>query len=230
MCMLSGSGQAGPQVAQQSQAEQNFYTELTDAYKAQYGDQSAITAALTSAFLPTLRAGENQYGFSPGEQAALSTQSLQGAAAANQQAQQALGTGLASRNSTGLPSGADAQISAELANAAAQQNAQGQLGIKEAGYQQGANNYARAASVLGGTAQIENPLGYTSAANSANAGTLNAINLNNNLNGNQWGAILGGLANIGTSLATGGVFGGGNSNSNNNSSTPSPMDVAGGLF
>jgi hypothetical protein len=228
MCMLSGTGQANAEATAQAANQQTFYNDLSNAYSTQYGNQSAITSALTSAFMPTLRAGQNQYGFSPGEQAALSTQSLEGAAAANQQAQQALGTGLASRDSTGLPSGADAQISAELSNAAAQQNAQGQLGIKEAGYAQGAQNFGNAASVLGGTAQIENPLGYAALTNAANNSELGAINLNNQLNGDQWGSILGGLANIGTSLATGGVFGGGNSNSNN--SVPSPADVAGGFF
>lgn len=203
MCFMSGSnaGQASEQAASE---QAQLYDKLISAFTTQYGAQSAITNALTAAMTPYLTAGPNQYGFSPGEQAALSTESLEGAANANTQAQQAINTGEARSNSTGLPSGARTQVDAEIADAAANQNAQQQLGIRQAGYEQGMQNYANAANTLGRVASIENPLGYADEASSADKMLIGNIGQENALNPNEWGLILGGIAQMGLAAATGG--------------------------
>ena len=58
-----------------------------------------------------------------------------------------------------LPTGANAQLTQQNAQAAAQAQSAAQLGITEAGYAQGRQNYLAAAQGLGGVASAMNPLG-----------------------------------------------------------------------
>lgn len=206
-CWGSGDGNAADQAKAQAASQQQMYTELRQQLAAQYSKQSSIYDALTKAFSPTLAAGPDQYGFSPGEQSALSTQAIEGAANAGKQAQEAANGQIAAENDTGLPSGAAAQLKGMIDQASTSQAAQDQLAIRKAGYDQGRQNYTQAAQVLGGVAAGENPLGYAGEANKANSGTLDAINLENQLNPNIWGGVLGALLPMGITALTGGLGG-----------------------
>lgn len=202
---MGGDSEANAISQEQMEAQQNFYNQLTTEMQNNYGQQQAIYNQMQKAFAPILNAGPNQYGYSAGEQSALSSESLTGTAEATKQAQQSLGAAVGARNSTGLPSGVYSQLSAAINDEGALQNANQQLGIRQSGYQQGAHNFDLAAQALGSVASGENPLGYAGAVNNANEGTLEATNMANNMNsfGSNIGAILGGLGGMATAAATG---------------------------
>ena len=138
-------------------------------YNTQFAGQSAILNNLNTSASAVLNQGINQYGFNPAEDAALRTQAREGTAQGYNMAKQATGEALASigGGNTFLPSGTAAGINNANAVKFAQQNAGQQLGITEAGYSQGRQNYLNAAGVLGNVASQMNPLGYAGSATSA---------------------------------------------------------------
>ncbi len=210
---LCSGGNAGQEAEANQAAQASFYNELTNSFSQEFGAQSAITNALTSAYEPILKGGPNQYGFSPGEQSALSSQALQGSSAAAQQAEQATGSELAAHDSTGLPSGVADELRSQIGDVAAQDNANEQLGIKQAGYQQGYNEFNHAAQVLAGTASLENPSSYARDAVGAGQSDTAAIKEVQQANTSPWLSVLGGALGMGASLLTGGVLGGGSGGS-----------------
>lgn len=214
MC-FGGSSSAENQISnEQSQMLQT----LMNNYGQMFKGQTAILSNLQNSATPILAAGPNQYGYSPAEDSALRTLSDTSTANAYQAAKQATGEQLSGvgGGNTFLPNGTEAGIDANLANTAAQARANQQLGITTSGYATGRQNYLNAASILGGVAAQDNPLGYagatTNAGNSA-FGSANTINQQNNaalqtemgLIGGGASAILGGFGNLDT---TGGSTGG----------------------
>lgn len=187
---------------------------LLQNYQTQFGNQSAILSAINSAWSPVLKAGPNQYGFSAAEDAALRTQATTGTAQQYANAKKAVGENLAAvgGGNTFLPSSTGAGIQAGIATSAAGQEASQQLGITQAGYATGRQNFLDASSALSGTAQMYNPLGYSGQASSANQNAFEDFNTINQENqaASPWGAIggiLGGVAGsflgpIGTALGS----------------------------
>jgi hypothetical protein len=160
--------------------QQNFYKTLTDEYSTIFGQNQAITGALTSAFTPILQAGPSQTGFSPSQETALRTQNTENVATDYAQAQKATAQILAARGGgdTLLPSSVNANLLAQNTNAAAASRASGDLGITNANYAQGYQNWNTAANVLGSTAGLLNPTGYSGAATSAgNSASTSANNV-----------------------------------------------------
>lgn len=198
MC-FGGSSSAENNISQQ---QAQMFSTLQSNYNQMFSGQQAILNSLNSSVTPVLQAGINQYGFSKPEDAALRTQSDEATAAGYQKVKQATGealSGIGGGNSF-LPSGVEAGINANAATQFAAQQANQQLGITQAGYAQGRQNYLTAANVLSDVSKQMDPLGYagasTTAGNSA-FGSANTIN-QQNLAAQQamFGAIGGGITGL----------------------------------
>jgi hypothetical protein len=184
---------------QVSDEENQFYQTLTNQYNTVFGQSQAITGALTSAFMPILQAGPSQTGFSPSEDTALRTQNTEGVATDYAQAQKATAQILAARGGgdTLLPSSVNANILAQNANQAAAQRATGENQITQANFQQGYQNWAQAASVLGSTAGLVSPTSFggmtTGAGTAAMTGATDVASAANS----PWNAAFGALGAVG---------------------------------
>lgn len=187
--------------------QQDFYKKLSAQYDTIFGQNQAITGALTSAFMPILQAGPSQTGFAPGQENALRTQNLENVATDYGQAQRATAQILAARGggNTLLPSSVDANLLAANTQAAAAERARGDLAITNANYAQGYQNWNTAANVLGSTAGLVDPTRYAGQATGAGsaAGT-SAYNLAQT-NFAPWGAAFSALGSV-AGAATGGYL------------------------
>ena len=152
-----------------SDAQQKFYDTMTSNYNTAFGENQAITGALTKTFSPILAAGPSQEGFSQGEKDNMNAQATEGTALAYSHAsdatQEAL-AGLGGGNAY-LPSGTTAKLAATNANAAAQQEATAKQNIVASDYATGRSNFDEAASALGSTAGLLSPTAYSGSATSA---------------------------------------------------------------
>lgn len=146
-------------------AQASYYTTLQNQASAEFGQSSKIFQDLTSTFEPILKAGPGQEGFSPGELNVLNSQAATGQGQAYSTASQAVNSQLAATGA-GLPSGVAARIKTGLANSSAQTLSGEQLGIKQADYQQGYNNWQMAAGALSGAPSV-----YGTSVGASNAAT-----------------------------------------------------------
>lgn len=162
---------ASAQETQIANSQQAFMGTLQNAYNTQFANQSAILSTLNSGWNQIFQAGINQYGFSTPEDVALRTQATQGTAQTYNQALSAVNQAMGAQGGTGrfrsdgqVYSGPADQIRAEIASASANQQAAQQLGITQAGYAQGRQNYLSAAGALGQVASMYNPQSYAGLA------------------------------------------------------------------
>lgn len=181
--------------------QQNFYNQLSQEYSTVFGQNQAITGALTSAFTPILQAGPSQQGYSAAELQALNTQASEGVATDYGQAARATAQQLAARGggNTLLPSSVSANIQAATANQAAAQRASALNTIQQQNWAQGYQNWNTAANVLGSTAGLLNPTSYSAQATSAGGQAATSANQIAQENFAPWGAAMG---------AVGGILGG----------------------
>ena len=189
-----------------------FYNQMTADTNQQFAGQTAILNSLNKSFAPIIAGGPSQYGFSQGETNTLNSQAIQGTAQQYNAAQKALQTQQAAAGGGNqfLPSGVNAQQSAELASSGANQASSELLGIKQAGYQQGASQYQNAISAEEQAAGLYNPASYSGAATGAGNAAANELNTiqQENTAASPWtmvGGILGGAAQAGLGIATGGL-------------------------
>jgi hypothetical protein len=161
----------GPTAAQDnlenSQAE--FYSTLQKQDVQQYGNEEGILGQLQSAYSPLLAAGPNQYGFSNAEDTTLNSQATEGVAQNYAAAKKALAENQAASGggNTYLPSGVQSSETASLDSSAAALRSSEQLQIKQAGYQQGYQNFTAATGALESAGELANPNAYASSANTA---------------------------------------------------------------
>jgi hypothetical protein len=190
-------GSTGQQT-QISDAQQQMYTTLTNAYNTTFGQDQAITSALTAQFQPILAAGPSQTGFSPGESTTLNTTAAENIAQNYAAAQKATAQALAARGggNTLLPSSVSANLLAQNTNLAAQQRSQAQNTIQQANYAQGYQNWQQAANVLGSTASLINPLGYASSATGAGTAAATTANQIASQQNSVWNAAIGALGGV----------------------------------
>lgn len=190
------------QEKQLEQQEASLDQTLQQDYAQTFAANQQILQSLNSVLQPIVEAGPNQQGYSAAELSSLNTQAIESNAQGYNQATQAA----ASReNAEGggtsfLPSGVNAQINAEIGTAAESNLANEQLGITQANYAQGRQNWQTALAGEAGVASAENPLGYAGATTSANSTAFNEANQINQQSNQEWSDILGGIA--------GGVIGG----------------------
>lgn len=227
--------------AQQNQIEgsqQSFMNTLQSSFGTAFAGQQNILNGLTKSLQSTLAGGPSQFGFSAPETTALNTQATSGNAQQYQFAKQAAGEAAAASGGGAavLPTGAQGETQAELASQAAQSQSNQLLGIQEAGYKQGNQNYNNSVSGLSTVAGLENPSGLASNANSAGeaaSGTAAEIQKENEaanpwtqvggLVGSLGGAALNMFAPGAGSLLSGATKGlGGGSPNNGDSFNPSP--------
>ena len=193
----------GDNTAKQAEQQQMaFQQQLMQVFSAQYGKQSAQLDYLNSILKPI---AENPRGYDPATLTAMRTSASDTIAQNTAQAKQAIQADMAARGGgTGLPSGVDAQISAQLANSSAAQQAAAQrdITVQDANLKQ--VNFWNAIQGLSGNTGMLNPIGYAGSANQA-GGTV--ANLSQAVTASQqsgWlNAALGGLGG-----AAGGFLGG----------------------
>jgi len=175
--------------------QQEFYTNLTQQYSTIFGENQAITGALTAAFTPILQAGPSQTGFSPSEENALETQNTEGVATDYAQAQKATADILAARGggNTLLPSSVDSTLLAQNTNQAAAQRASGQNTITQANYAQGYQNWQQAAGILGSTAGLLSPTSYSTSATGAGTAASTSAAAIAAASNSPWNAAFGAL-------------------------------------
>lgn len=197
---------ASSQQTQIEQQQQQFMNEAMQQQATSWSQDQDILAQMKSVYAPIFAKGPSQEGFSPEEKAALNTQVTEGTAGDYAQAAQAVGQKLAAQGggNIAIPSGASSAIQASIATSAAQTEAQQRLGITQASYAQGYQNWLNAASGMGETASMVNPVNFSGAATQAGksaADTANQIAQENN----SWiNAAIGAAGNIG-GAALGGV-------------------------
>lgn len=154
---------------QQNQID--FYNRLSAQDTAVFGEDQNILNQLQSVYQPILARGPSQYGYSPDQENVLKSTAAQQVASNYQQASRALTEKQAALGGgdTYLPSGVNVQQQAQLASAAAQQRANMNLGIKQAGYQQGYQNFQDATRAMTSASSLLNPTGYAGVSNTASA-------------------------------------------------------------
>jgi hypothetical protein len=178
-------------------------------YGQTFAGQQGIIDNLKSSVDSLVKAGPGQYGFSAGEDAALRTRASAGTADAYKMASQATGEKLAAQGGGNqfLPSGTKNAIARGDALDAAQEESRQQLGVTEAGFAQGRQNYQTGLQEESGLAQLENPEAYGGQASSTQQGAFDQFRKMANDPGSLGivGGILGSVAGqVGSGLAQGG--------------------------
>lgn len=164
-------GKGDSDIKQQEQNQQAFNSQLANAFSTQFGAQSQILNFLNGKLTNQVN---NPQGFTPQQMAALNTNNTEGAATNFKNSQQATQAIEAARGGSALPSGVDAQLTAQNATAAAAQQAQGSNQIQLANAATQEQNYWNSISALNNVAQGENATGFGALYNSgsSNVGTL----------------------------------------------------------
>jgi len=158
-------------------AQTAFYSQLTAENQQNYSQWQSLTASLNNAIQPISSAGPGQYGFSPGENASLNAGVVN--TAANNYANQSVAQSnevAASTGGTGLPSGAQEQLSQNLAIKQAQGVSAGENTITQAGYQQGLTNYNTALGQESSLISAENPNAFAGSATGAGTAATGSVN------------------------------------------------------
>src|SRR6185312_11460106 len=197
-----GKGDQTLNTEEQSQAA--FSQMLQSTFQKQFAGQSDILNNLTQSLTKQLT---NPSGFTPQQMTTLQTQNTEGAAKDFAAAQQATNNAVAARGGSALPSGVNAQLTAQNANAGVAEKASGDQNIQLANAQQQQQNYQFAVNALSGVAQAENPNQYASSATGAasTVGDLGAAYKNSQ--SSQLLAALGGIAG-GAATTAGKALGG----------------------
>lgn len=161
----------GPSSQQQQTTTQqaNFYNTLSNQYNQVFGQNQAITGALTNAYSGIVAKGAGQTGYTPAEETSLRTAADTGVATDYAQAQQATGRTMAAMGggNTYIPSSVTANIMANTANQAAQARSAANLGITQQNYALGRQNYWNALGGMQNVAQLTSPTSYATAATGA---------------------------------------------------------------
>jgi hypothetical protein len=184
-------------------AQSNFSNVLANSFSTQFANQQGILGFLNNKLTAGLA---NPQGFDPATLASMRTAATEGTAQSFAQSQKALQESEAARGGSVLPSGVQAQLSAENANQAAAANTTAQQNINIQNGQLQNQNYWNSIQALSGVAAQDNPNGLagaeTGAANSV--GDLGAA-YKNSQNSQLLGA-LGGIVS-GTIGVAGSAFG-----------------------
>lgn len=207
--MGTGASQAQNQIAG---SQQKFMQTLQQNYSKAFAGQQNILSSLGKSLTTTLNAGPSQFGFSAPETTALNTLATTQNAQAYQNARAAAGEAAANSgvSNAQLPTGAASGTQAQLAEEAATNQSNALLGVQEAGYKQGVQNYNEAVSGLSSTASIENPSGAASTANTAGgqaSATATQIQ-KENIAASPWsqvGGLVGSLAGAALNIAAPGA-------------------------
>lgn len=157
-----------------------FFKVMQDSYKEQFAGQKAILEMLTKTWEPILAAGPGQEGFTQAEKTAINTQISEGTGREYAKASKAMREEMAARGGpngmagSAVPSGADEQILAGIAQQGAEKSADLRTQTVKENFARGHDTWLKASSVLGNAAGLYNAAGFagesTSAGNAAMQG------------------------------------------------------------
>jgi hypothetical protein len=203
---------ASSQQQQLEQEQSDFYKTAIAESAAVFGEQQDLQKQIEGVFMPILKAGPSQMGFSRDELNVLNAQSVEGTAQNYQKAAKAIQEKLAAQGGGNIPltTGAQEQLQGEITTASAEEQSAEQTHILESGYQQGYQEFQDATKALDAVSGQLTPTNYTTAATtagSAAASTANQIAQENN----SWiNAALGAAGTIGGAVVSEnpkGIFG-----------------------
>lgn len=200
--VVSG-GKGDGTVKKEEGAQFNFNNTLQQAFGSQFGRQSATFSSLTSQMQNNML---NPQGFGATGLAALRTGATENAAKATANAQQATNLGIAAKGGSALPSGVNAQLTAQnnVAGGALDANSQNQISVADQELKN--QNYWKSADELNNVASMENPNAYAGSANGG-SGALAGLSdaYSNSQNAGAWNHFTNSFAS-----AAGNTLGGGN--------------------
>jgi hypothetical protein len=181
--------------------EAQFYAKQIQAYDTAYKNFSEIQGVLDKQFAPILSRGPNQMGFSPEELTALRTQATEGTATEYNKAQRALQENQAARGGAGasdinITAGGAEEERAQLAGMAASTASTQNLGITEAGYSQGYNEWQNAVQGEENLAAGWNPNSFAGSADSSAKVANDEANTIAQQSQAMWGSVLGALGGV----------------------------------
>src|SRR5579864_206655 len=180
----------GDPTAKAAEAHQAAFDDtLMSLMQAQYGKQSAITTYLTNQMTPRINAG----GIGT-PAAALAAERTSATDTLTTEFQNARKAAAASENQSGLPSGANAQITSAILSEEARTKSGAQADITAQNEARRQADYWNSINTLSGNAAQINPLGYANAATSGSgavSGLSQAVTASNQ---SQLLGALGGLA------------------------------------
>lgn len=197
----------GPSSSEENlqRAESGFMSQYANAFTQRYGQQTSLLNSINASLNPTVAKGPEQTGFSPEELASYNTQALNTTGANYSNAQRALNTTEASRGDSTVESGVQQQANEALASAAAGQTSNEELGITEANYAQGRQNYNNAVGEEESLAQIENPQSFGSLTQTAQGQSFNQADTIAQQQAQEEQAIAGGITSLAGVALTGGA-------------------------
>lgn len=191
-------------------SQYDFMQTLQRDFGTTFAGQQNIINGLTKAAQNIIQAGPSQFGFSAPELTARNTlATTQNAVATRNAMTAAAQAAAAGSNGANLPAGAVGAREADIAQKSGEQLSNSLLGIQEAGYNAGRQNYYDAERTMEAAGQLENPTAYGSEANTAgeNAfGSAKTIQQQNQA-ANPWtqvGGLVGSLAGTALSMVPGG--------------------------
>ena len=171
---MCGASSSEKNISQEQQ--QNFQTMAGEASTV-FGNSSQIFNDLTSSFAPVVAAGPGQSGYTPAELAGLRSQAITNSGSQYRNAAQAAGerSAAAGGGNALLPSGTEAAVQGNIAEAGAANTANQLTGINIQNAEVGRQNWLNAAGVLAGAPNVFNPAtsfagATTNAGNSAMSG------------------------------------------------------------
>ena len=199
----------GPSQQEYSTEEQesSFMQDYADAFNQRQAGQTQLLNSINATLQPTLQAGPNQQGFSAPELSAYDTQALDTTGANYANAERALQTNQSAAGDSTVESGVQQQQKGALASEAAGTTSNEELGITEANYAQGRQNYENAVQGEDTVAQLENPTAYGNLTNTANSTEFNEASQINQQSNQEEADIAGGLVSLGGDVLTGGASG-----------------------
>ena len=201
------SGAKGDSTLQASmKGSADFMKTLTESFKQRFAGQTSILNNLDNVFTHLI---QNPQGFSPTLLAGLQTNNSEAVAKDYAHAKEAYQETVAARNGgqggNGLPSGVDAQIQAQIASGAAQEEAAGTRQIGIANEQERNKNYWSALAGEEGVGHEEDPLGF---GNEVNSSANSTADLGQAYQASKQSGLLSALGGVvgGVGSAVGGYF------------------------
>lgn len=191
--------------------QNGFMNQYFQQYQTNLAEQQGVLKQVQGQLQPILDKGINQQGFDKGELSGLNTLALDTTGANYANAKRALNTAQAAGTNSTIQSGVSQQQQAALASASAGQTSSEELGIQQANYAQGRQNYQTALSNLQNVAGMYNPQSYgglqLGAGQNATASNQAAFNEATTINqlSNQWQSDLVGGIMAGVGMASGGL-------------------------
>lgn len=192
------------------QEQTDFYKTAIAESQAVFGQQQALQQQIEGVFMPILKAGPSQMGFSQPELDVLGASAVEGTAETYRSAMKALQTKLAAQGGGNVPglTGAQAQLEEELTAGSAQEQSREQTQILESGYQQGYQEFTDATKAIAGVSDQLSPTAYMGGANQA-GGAAATLAAQINAQQNSWinaaiGAAGEAVGKVGSAYAGGG--------------------------